>query len=64
MEKYPYDEWIDGNPHILRRGEHFDSTLNVASFENAVRYGFKKRGFKVRFERLDFSTVKVTAVNI
>ena len=63
-EKYPYDQWTDGNPHILRRGEDYDYNLNVGSLEKSLRYGFGKRGYKMKFERIDFSTVKVTAVPV
>ena len=61
-EKYPYDDWADGNPHILVCGRDFSRDLDPKAFGTAVRYAFKRRGLKLKFKSLDWRRVRVMAV--
>lgn len=45
-EKYPYDEWLDGQPWELTEGEDFE--VSKASFMTSMRGAAKKRDLKLR----------------
>jgi hypothetical protein len=44
--KYPWDEWLDGKPRRLKKGEDF--TINSASFVNVCHVSAKTRRKKVK----------------
>ena len=44
--RYPWDEWTDGSPWKLVRGEDFDQ--EVDQFRNRLYPQAKRRGLKVR----------------
>ena len=48
VEKYPYDEWMDGKPRVCVRGEDFDDDVVPRNFLTAVRKGLRKRGYGMR----------------
>lgn len=56
-EKYPYDEWLDGQIWQLEEGEGKDFQVNKMSFMTSVRGAAKKRGLKLKSRVLDNAVV-------
>lgn len=57
--KYPWDEWLDGQIRVIRRGEHFDS--KVLSMQSNFHKKAEERGFRVRTS-LDGDTITFQAL--
>lgn len=64
--KYPWDEWLDGQHRIAKRGEDFDKDTTELSFVRAIKRGAKRRGLGahisvkddgVHFQTFDYDTV-------
>lgn len=49
-ERYEWDKWTDGQPHILTRGIDFSSSM--AAFKASVHYAARVRGMKARTVRI------------
>lgn len=50
--KYPYDEWLDGNPKGLVQGEDYETkTITIAQL---IRMAAKSRGVDVRTVTTDY----------
>jgi hypothetical protein len=45
--KYPWADWLDGNRHILRQGEHFEDSVKVSSFRAECHAAADRKGGKV-----------------
>jgi hypothetical protein len=35
--KYPWESWLDGEPHTLKQGEDFDASVGVSSLATQIR---------------------------
>jgi hypothetical protein len=49
--KYPWDEWLNGETHIITHGEDFDVSFQAMQAQLHTRAG--KEGLKVRTKRLE-----------
>jgi hypothetical protein len=52
-DKYPWDEWLDGDPWELTSGEDFQAKLKIESFRATAKSAAKKRS----------GTIKTAVVN-
>lgn len=44
--KYPWAEWLDGQRHFLKQGEHFSTEVKVASFRAECHAAARRAGGK------------------
>lgn len=54
-EQYPYDQLLDGKPHVIRGDE---------SVIRALRYGAARRSWRMRARRLSLDKWKITAQKV
>lgn len=50
QSRYPWDEWLDGQPWEVRPGEDFDS--RASTFVGNARLQARRRGGKIRTRNL------------
>ena len=58
MRRYPWGEWLDGEPHVLTVGAEIDE---IARFRAALSRWTRKRGVRARTWRRGFGVVVVQA---
>lgn len=57
---HPWDEWLDGSPWRLKRGEDFNAT--VRNFQAHAARHAGSRGMSIKTKREDDETVVIQAV--
>ena len=58
-KRYPWNEWLDGQPRKLDRGKDF--TVSIRSFRAVAALAGTVRGLKVRAAKLDENTIAIQA---
>ena len=58
-EKFPWDEWLDGQVRILKRGEDFIRT--TLQMQNTVLVHAARVPIRVRTHRIDIDRLQIQA---